>query len=195
MRRTQSHPPLSLGEKSERLGRQVRAERLRTLARLERVLPIQDAEDAYQDACVRALERLNQQKGEASFRGWFHAVVRSAVATHARGLRNRSPEQADIEELHLFSRADQGDICRCGLRALERARPNYRSVLRRAILDSQPVKEIGAQDRTTPNNVRVRLHRARAGLRDCWTDICGPCITVDAGTNCICVDHCDGRSP
>ena len=55
---------VSGGHKSVQLDRLVRSERLRTIARLEGVLPVQEAEDAYQDACVRALDRLSQQTSE-----------------------------------------------------------------------------------------------------------------------------------
>jgi len=37
-------------------------------------------------------------------------------------------------------------------------------------------------------------HRARAALRDAWAGVCGPCITVDAGTSCACSGSCDGES-
>lgn len=193
MRRSQPQSPLSRDEKSEQLANQVRAERLRTLARLERVLPAQDAEDAYQDACVRALERLSQQARESSLRAWFQAVLRSTLATRARELRRSRGGQTDFEP-HLHLQSDQGDICPCGLRAVGCLRSDYSSLLRRAVLDGRPIEEIAVQDRVTPNNTRVRLHRARAALRDAWAGVCGPCITVDAGTNCACGGSCDGGS-
>lgn len=191
MRRSQPQSPVSRDEKSEQLANQVLTERLRTLARLEKVLPAQDAEDAYQDACVRALERLGQQAGETSLRAWFQAVLRSTLATRTRELRKSRGEQTDLEPQ---LQPDHGDICPCGLRTLGRLRSDYRGLLRRAILDGRPIEEIAAQDRVTPNNTRVRLYRARAALRHAWAGVCGPCITVDAGTNCACGDSCDGGS-
>lgn len=192
MRRSQQQSPASWGEKSEQLADQVRAERLRTLARLERVLSAQEAEDAYQEACVRALERLGQQAGESTLRAWFQAVLRSTLSTRARELRRSRGEQTDFEP-HQYLQSDRGGICSCGPRSLGRIRSDYRGLLRRAILDGRPIEEIAAQDRATPNNTRVRLHRARAALRDAWTRDCGPCITVDAGTSCTCSSSCDGE--
>ena len=190
MRRSQPQSPGSRHEKSEQLANQVLTERLQTLARLERVLSAQDAEDAYQEACVRALERLGQQAEESSLRAWFQAVLRSTIATRARELCRSRDEQTDFEPQ---LQSDRRDICPCGLRALGRLRSNYGGLLRRAILDGRPVQEIAFQDRATPNNTRVRLHRARSALRDAWSSACGPCITVDAGTSCACSGSCDGE--
>jgi len=183
------------GDKAVQLDRLVRTERLRTIARLERVLPVQEAEDAYQDACVRALDRLSQQASKLGLRAWFHAILRRTVATRAEALRCTAPDRPPTVELlaepyHI----EQEDMCRCGARAMRRLRAAYRSVLQRAIADGKPIRDIATTDQTSPNNARVRLHRARTALRDSWSEVCGPCITVNAGADCACSDDRDGGS-
>lgn len=182
-------------EKSVQLARLVRTERLLTIARLERLLPVAEAEDAYQDACVRALDRLSQQTSKLGLRAWFHAILRSTVATRAEALRyTASRQQPAVELLAEPSRAEQEDMCRCGSGVLRRLRPTYRRVLQRAIADGQPIKEVAARDQISSNNTRVRLHRARKALRGFWSEVCGPCITVDAGADCACTDDRDGKN-
>lgn len=190
-----STPKVSECDKSVQLDRLVRTERLRTIARLERVLPVQEAEDAYQDACVRALDRLDQQTSKLGLRAWFHAILKSTVATRAETLRYAASQQPPaVELLAEPSRAEQEDACRCGARVMRRLRPAYRSVLHRAIADDKPVRDVATTDQTSPNNTRVRLHRARTALRNSWSTVCGPCVTVNAGAGCACGDARDGRN-
>jgi len=186
---------VSGGHKSVQLDRLVRSERLRTIARLERVLPVQEAEDAYQDACVRALDRLSQQTSELGVRAWFHAILRRTVATHAEALHfAASRRQPAVELLAEPYRTEREAMCRCGARAMRRLRPAYRSVLQRAIADGKPIRDIAVTDQTSPNSARVRLHRARTALRASWSEVCGPCITANAGADCACSDERDGES-
>ena len=184
---------VSLKQKSGQLAAQVSAERPGVLRRLERALPIQDAEDVYQDACVRALERLDQQ-GEANrLRAWFHAVLRNAVATHIRSSR-RAMEHPDAEALLQERPGEAVDRCGCGVHALSRMRSRDRGLLRRALLEEEPIHESFCTDGMTANNARVRLHRARERLRKSWKERCGPCITVSAGADCSCLGPRDARS-
>jgi DNA-directed RNA polymerase specialized sigma24 family protein len=187
---------LSLGEKAERLGLQVQAERPRILARLGKTLPPQDAEDVFQDACARALGSLGQQAGQSSLRAWFHAVLRSTLsshsrASHSRGLRTGCEGRAIEPEPHLAPR--DGGACACGFRTLGRLKSNYQGVLKMSVLGSRSTEEIAVVEGTTRNNIRVRLHRARAALRNSWAADCGSCVTVESGSNCTCAGQIDGQ--
>lgn len=170
--RTRSEPLPSLDEKAERLADLIRAERPRALARLRRGLSFHEAADVYQDACVRALQCLSQQRGRTRLAAWFHAVLRSTLAARGRRVARRL-EWPLLEEPFLEPAFGGGGPCDCGRRALERLRPSYRRAIQRAIVDDHPIAAIVANEGITASNARVRLHRARAALRNEWTCDCG----------------------
>lgn len=171
-------------DKSEFLGRHVRNERSRTLARLERLLPAWEAEDAYQDACLRALERLHQQKRTGALRSWFRTVLQRTVATR---MLARATAAGDVEaEGSSLRERDVGNLCGCGHIALRRLGPHDRGILQHVLVEGRPLREHALHHEITPGNARVRLHRARKRPGASWSDQCGTCITEDAGARCDC---------
>ena len=86
-------PETHAASKSDLLAACVAGERATTIARLVRILPRSDAEDAFQEACVRALVQLDRQREPRKLRPWFQMILRSVVAA-----RLRSPEHTSALE-------------------------------------------------------------------------------------------------
>jgi RNA polymerase sigma factor (sigma-70 family) len=132
------------------------------------------ARDALQSAYLKAMEKADTIRDEDSTVAWFYRLLRNAlVDAHRREqieqkrLEREEPEPHDEE---LF-RA----ICTCVGGVIDTLKPEYADLLRRVDLDGASVPEAARAAGITANNAGVRLHRARAALRDKLKSVCGAC--------------------
>jgi RNA polymerase sigma-70 factor (ECF subfamily) len=178
--------------KVERLAACIARERSATIVRLERVLPCGDAEDAFQEACVRALSRLDRQRESKTLRPWFQAILRSVVAARLR----RPPRNCALDEHDApFTASSPEQRCGCGVDALRSVRASHRSALERVLIRGQDIADAALADCTTPGNLRVRLHRGKQELESAWLRCCGTCITEEMGADCRCHERRDAHKP
>ncbi len=150
-----------------------------------------DAEDALQDAYLRALTKGASLRNHRSATAWFRRLARRAAIDH---LRHTDAERRARTRWHSApdTRAalpvDEGpSVCGCVADAVAQLRPGYVQVLRRVDLEDADIATVARELRITPNNVRVRLHRARRSLRAQLLVCCGIC--GERGfTDCSCRD-------
>jgi len=132
------------------------------------------ARDALQSAYVKAIEKADTIRDDDSTVAWFYRLLRNAlVDAHRReqivqkGLEHEQPEPRDEE---LF-RA----ICTCVGGVIATLKPEYAELVRRVDLEGASVPEAARAAGITANNAGVKLHRARAALRDKLRGVCGAC--------------------
>src|SRR3954466_13461217 len=138
-----------------------------------------EAEDVMQDAYVRAYEHLSQFAGRSQFATWL-----TRIAIHealARSQRRRRTEQFSAEEsserikhaevnvpTNALNPEEQLSVSELG-HALEDAilsiPEQYRLVLMMRDVEQLNTQETAAALDLTEENVKVRLHRARAMVR------------------------------
>lgn len=108
---------------------------------------------------------------------WFYRLLRNALAdrsrrraTEERALQAEAAEatEAGDEPLH-------GAVCQCIGAALDGIAPQSASLVKRVDLEGAGVSEASREAGITANNAGVKLHRARAALRDELRAICGAC--------------------
>ncbi len=129
-----------------------------------------DAEDAVQEAHIAAWRKLGMFEGRSSFGTWLTRIaVRTAIARarpahttessnvmHTPDPRGESPDAAPArDEL-------QGVLAG----AADRLPPPLRSVFVLRDVEGLSTDDAAACLGISPDNVKVRLHRARAALRD-----------------------------
>ena len=148
-----------------------------------------DAEDVLQQSYVRALESLRTVRDQKCLTPWFERVVRNAAldrirqrGAEARALALLSRQLPDTSP---SSAAELDSPCGCATRVLGVLPARYAEVLRRVYLDEVPVEVVARRLRTTPNNVRVRLHRARVALREQLIAKCEGCRDQNFA-RCVC---------
>ena len=161
--------------------------RVELLAFLERRLGSRaDAEDVFHDAVVRALEHAPPSHTEA-LRPWLYATLKHALvdrwrrgdaARRALGRLEAEPEAHD----EALDRA----VCACVTGALGALKPEQAAALRAVELDEEAVGTWAGRIGITANAASVRLHRARAALRQALERSCGACATVAACVECSC---------
>jgi RNA polymerase sigma-70 factor (ECF subfamily) len=123
-----------------------------------------EAEDAVQDAWVRAVGAIGDWRGEAPFGAWFRGIV-VHVAVDALRRRARFPAAEDdgvddvcARELPLGDRLDLEQ-------AIAALAPGYRAVLVLHDIEGFTHEEIGAQLGITAGTSKGQLFKARRAVR------------------------------
>jgi RNA polymerase sigma-70 factor (ECF subfamily) len=152
-----------------------------------------EAEDAVQEAYVRAFSKLSDFEGRSAFSTWLTRIV---VNESLGRLRKRKPtaDFADIEQ----GAADNGQLVPFPLatpqldpeRAMAQSQLNtvleraidalpdvYRVVLVARVIEEMSVEETADLFDLKPETVKTRLHRARALLRRELEDSVGPMLS------------------
>lgn len=135
-----------------------------------------EAEDVMQDAYVRAYEHLRQFAGRAKFSTWLTRIaVHEALARSMKSSRYQSLTDNDhADSLHMelaasgaspedtASTKEMSVLIETAILALPE---NYRIVFVLRDVEEMGTAETAASLDITEDNVKVRLHRARAMLR------------------------------
>lgn len=128
-----------------------------------------EAEDAVQDAFVRAYDQLAQCREPDKFVGWFFLILRNRCFAERR--RNRN--SASLESLDGVAAADRADG---GAEAAERRRalqhalleltPDQREVFVLKHVEGLSYGEIAERLSTSVPSLKMRMHRAYDRLRE-----------------------------
>lgn len=136
-----------------------------------------EAEDVMQDAYVRAYEHLDQFAGRAKFSTWLTRIaVHEALARHRRDNRYQELEPLSEQEGDPMDRfaslapnpeeqASNSEIRRLLEEAVEKLPDAYRTVFVLRDVEEMSTTDTADVLEITEENVKVRLHRARALLR------------------------------
>jgi len=129
------------------------------------------AEDAIQDALIRAFDQLRHCREPDRFAGWFFLILRNrCFAERRRGFREARPLE-DSQEVATSVDGPDGAVERIERRrALERAllvlTPEQREVLVLKHVEGLPYEEIAQLTGATVASLKMRMHRAYDRLRD-----------------------------
>jgi RNA polymerase sigma-70 factor (ECF subfamily) len=142
----------------------------------------EEARDVIQDAFLNAFRSLRNFHGDARISTWLHRIVVNSALMKLR-TRKRKPEEsiepflpaflADGHYAEKFSSwGDRADelLSRTETQALVRQKidelpESFRTVLVLRDIEGLDTEETAQLLDTTPNAVKIRLHRARAALR------------------------------
>lgn len=127
------------------------------------------AEDAVQDAFVRAYDQLAQCKEPDKFVGWFFLILRNRCFAERR--RNRTSASLDAaNDVAAVDRADGGAETAEQRRALQHAllelTPDQREVFVLKHVEGLSYGEIAERLSTSIPSLKMRMHRAYDKLRE-----------------------------
>ena len=127
------------------------------------------ADDAIQDAFVRAYDQLGQCKDPENFVGWFFLILRNRCFAEQRKNRTRAPLEL-AGDIPARDRSDNGAETAERRRALERAllelTPEQREVFVLKHVEGLSYGEIAERLSTSVPSLKMRMHRAYDRLRD-----------------------------
>ena len=127
------------------------------------------AEDAVQDAFVRAYDQLAQCKDPDKFVGWFFLILRNRCFAERRRNRTSAPLEA-AEAVAAADRTDGGAELAEQRRALQLAllelTPDQREVFVLKHVEGLSYGEIAERLSTSVPSLKMRMHRAYDRLRE-----------------------------
>ena len=132
-----------------------------------------DAEDAVQDALVRAYDQLPQCREPDNFVGWFFLILRNRCFAERRRSRDTAPLEA-AGAVVTADRADREMEAAERRRALQQAlrglTPEQREVFVLKHVEELSYDEIAERLGTSVPSLKMRMHRAYDRLREELTD-------------------------
>jgi RNA polymerase sigma-70 factor (ECF subfamily) len=148
---------------------------------LSRMLGDQAAEDIAQEVFAKVSRRLDSFKGKSSFSTWIYRIATNAALDKLRSPSfNRSSEYTPLEdsigiedrnawtgqaEPTVDQEVIRKEMSECVKEFVDRLPPDYRTVLILSELEGFKNREIADILEISLDNVKVRLHRARARLK------------------------------
>lgn len=156
-----------------------------------------DAEDVLQEFCVRVLARKEQLRDTERMDSWLYAILRSTMNDHFRktARRGRLTEAygGEPEEQANDAPAQMAQFCRCVSGLIPALRDADADLIRRIDFGDEDRAAVAADMGLSRNALGVRLHRARAALRDALTGHCGKCCKT-GWDDCYCTPiGCDSQ--
>lgn len=151
------------------------------------------AKDLLQQSFMRAVQQEHQVRSPDQIVSWFYRILRNAIVDYYRAREaNDRKIEAFMHEL-IASETDKTPafdelrpaVCVCLEQLLPTLRPGYAGLLNRIDLNGESIASVAKDLGVTPNNLTVRLHRARHALRKSLEESCGIC-TKHGCFNCTC---------
>lgn len=133
-----------------------------------------DAEDLAQESLLEICERLPafEPRGHREFRAWLRLILQHQISTAARRKEVLPSDRKEIDsrvpgQQESPSEMAMGTELRRKVESSLRALPEDRAgILRLHLYEQMGPEQIAEVLGITPGNARVRLHRARAALRE-----------------------------
>jgi RNA polymerase sigma factor (sigma-70 family) len=138
------------------------------------------AEDVLQDAYVRAVSAAPELRDEERITAWFYRILRNAIvdAYRRRDVRDRRAAPLDAPDTDLPDEPSEEDdriLCACFRDLLPTLNPGYAELIETVELGDEPPEAAAQRLGVTPNNLKVRRHRARQALRKRLEETCRLC--------------------
>jgi RNA polymerase sigma factor (sigma-70 family) len=151
------------------------------------------AADILQDSLLKALKNGAQIRDDENLVAWFYRILRHTLIDlyRRRAVRERALRDLQAELEQPPAAEERQSLCACLQSLLPTLKPEYAELIRTVDLGDEPVDTAAGRLGITPNNLNVRLHRARRQLharllqtcRLCARHGCLDCSCADAATN------------
>jgi len=133
-----------------------------------------DADDILQETYLRAFQHLSQFEGRAKFSTWLLRIaIHEALARYRENARFADLDEIpESENAHADPRsgpeqmAARGEIREVVQRAIDELPPTLRTVLMLREIEGMSTSETAEVLEISEDNLNVRLHRAKAALRE-----------------------------
>lgn len=148
-----------------------------------------DAEDVLQDFYLRVLAQKDQVRDVERMDAWLYAILRSTLNDFYRKSARRGRLADAVAREPVVSAEEAFDqlerLCGCSGGLIAELRPADAVLLQRIDFGDEERAGVAADLGLSRNALGVRLHRARAALRDALIEHCGPCCEASR-SDCYC---------
>lgn len=145
------------------------------------------AEDILQEGLLRAVRSAGELREEEKLLPWFYRVLNNAIIDiyRRKGTESEYLTAYGQNELLLETPENDAAICECFRNVLPSLKPEYSQVIETLELGSVEPETLALQLHISPNNLKVRRHRARQALRQLIDQTCRVCA-VHGCLDCTC---------
>jgi RNA polymerase sigma factor (sigma-70 family) len=135
------------------------------------------AADAVQDSLLKAVKSASQLRDGESVVPWFYRILRRTILDlyRRRDVRQRVMVEMPEEFDAVASEEEKTSICGCLRQLLPTLKPEYAQAIEAVDLGEGSLESVAAKLGVARNNLKVRLHRARAQLRERLVQTCQLC--------------------
>lgn len=155
---------------------------------------LEDAEDILQDFYLKAIRSARTLKEAGALKGWLAQVLRRTLTDYYRrgGVRKAALQRLSVEteegrSVRIDDEAERA-VCSCLYRILPTMPAEYSQLIWQVDLLGQSRKRVARTLGISPNNLGVRLYRARRALRIALERFCTTCPT-HGFLNCACEEE------
>ena len=150
------------------------AHRGKLLATLARLVGKEEAEDLAAETLMRAMEAIEDFRGDAALATWLHRVSVNLALDLLRQRGRHAVSSLDADEVFPelaeaegeASVVEQRQMSQCVRGLMTRLPAEQRHVLVQADMLDRTAPEIARDGGLTPGNVKIRLHRARRAMQE-----------------------------
>jgi RNA polymerase sigma-70 factor, ECF subfamily len=138
------------------------------------------AEDVLQESLLRAIRAAPSLRDDDRLVPWFRRILQNAIVdAHRRREVERkhiveygAAEEPSVEPEDL---EDEAALCACFYDLIPTLKPEYAELIRAVELGNEAPEAAAERLGITPNNLKVRRHRARQALRRRLEEVCRLC--------------------
>jgi RNA polymerase sigma factor (sigma-70 family) len=129
-------------------------------------LPVQDAEDVFQEVFARAYEHLDRLRDDAAIQPWLGQLTRRLCVDRLRAAAREGPVEADIEPAGVDDTLAMLDDALAVHEALAAAPEHCREVLDRFFCRDESYSTIGSALELPPGTIASRISRCLVRMRE-----------------------------
>ena len=155
-----------------------------------RVDDLTAAEAVLHAAYAAAQKKPDEPKDGEPMAAWLSQLLRNSLTLHYRATDSERWKRPGFpEEAKKIRKNEDEDIKAlagaCLAALLPALKADQADLFRRAEIENRALKDMAHRERTSPADIAVRLHRARAALKKKVLQACGACAT-HASMDCAC---------
>jgi len=145
------------------------------------------AQDIFQDSLLNAIHAAGDLREEDKLLPWFYRILNNAIIDTYRRRSTESQYLTTFGQSEILAETPENDaaICECFRVVLPSLKPEYSQVIETLELSNILPEDLAQQLQITPNNLKVRRHRARQALRELIEKTCRICA-VHGCLDCTC---------
>lgn len=132
------------------------------------------ASDIVQDSLLKAVKAQDSLKDESNIRAWLFSILRNTITDVYRKQSKNTSNDVDPENIANPNEIDQL-TCMCMEKLIPSLNKDYAMLIRELELNQKPTAEIAKQLNISPNNLKVKRHRARQQLKQRLEETCQLC--------------------
>jgi RNA polymerase sigma factor (sigma-70 family) len=154
------------------------------------------ADDLLQDSLLKAIKNAAQIRDDENAVAWFYRILRHSLIDlyRRRAVRDRALQDLEWELDHPPTPQEKWALCACLQALLPTLKPEYAELIQTVDLGEEPVEATARRLGITPNNLNVRLHRARRQLHTRLLESCRVCASHGC-LDCDCTGATEAPQP